>query len=128
MSFLINSFIIVICALLETPLALLHPTTPTAPLNTPDFKQSANGFRVPVGSICEFTTLSSCPSIASRLYPTVALDFNSGISTFDLSLFLKFNIASLTICFASSYAVSSENSIYVDSAILAFGDVVMNFV
>ena len=33
------------------PLALLHPTTPTAPLNTPDFKQSANGLRVPDGSI-----------------------------------------------------------------------------
>ena len=77
-------------ALLEMPLALLHPTTPATPLNTPDFKQSANGLRVPAGSICEFTTLSNWPSIAFRLYPTVALDFNSGISTFDLSLFLKF--------------------------------------
>ena len=41
------------------PLALLHPTTPATPLNTPDFKQSANGLRVPAGSICEFTTLSN---------------------------------------------------------------------
>ena len=116
------------CALLETLLALLHPTTPTTPLNTPDFKQSANGLRVPAGSIWEFTTLSNWPNIACSLKPTVVDDFNSGINTFSLSLFLKFNIASFTICFASSYAVFSENSIYVDPAILAFGDVVMNLV
>ena len=107
MSFLINSFIIVTWASFETPLALLHPTTPAAPLNTPDFRQSVNGLTVPAGSIWEFTTLSNWFTTASTLYPTVAPDFNSGISTFDLSLFLKFKIASLTIALASSSACSS---------------------
>ncbi|WP_330573779.1 hypothetical protein, partial [Clostridioides difficile] len=45
------------------------------------------------------------------LMESVAPDFNSGISTFDLSLFLKFKIASLTIALASSSACSSLNSI-----------------
>ena len=128
MSFFINSFITVVWAKLETPFALLHPTTPTAPLKTPDFKQSASGFTVPAGSIWEFTTLSNCPTIASVLYPTVELALCSGINTFDLSLFGKFNTADLTISFAILNASSSLNSMYVDPVIFAFGDVVMNFV